>query len=83
MQILSDARVLLYNAKKTQVIKFSCCKSDEVVDLSFCGDTLQLSKTVVHLGHILSSDLCDDTDIMSQRKDLCKKANCMLSVVIL
>ena len=69
-----------FNAKKTQVIKFSCCRTDDIVNLVFCGDTLQLSKSVVHLGHILSSDLSDDTDIESKKKDLCKKANCMLSV---
>ena len=78
--LFAETHSLFFNAKKTQVIKFSCCRTDEVVNLVFCGDSLELSKSVVHLGHILSSDLSDDADIVSKKKDLCKKANCMLSV---
>ena len=31
-----------------------------------------------HLGHILSSDLSDDAEISSIKKDMCRKANYML-----
>jgi hypothetical protein len=66
-----------FNAKKTQLIKFSCYRIDNSVELTFCGDKLFLNKSVVHFGHILSSDLSDDIDIVAKRKDLCRKANCM------
>lgn len=76
----AESHSLLFNAKKTQLIKFSCCRTDESVELTFCGDQLKLNKSVLHLGHILSSDLSDDEDIVAKRKDLCRKANCMLSI---
>ena len=57
--LFAETHSLFFNAKKTQVIKFSCCRTDEVVNRVFCGDSLELSKSVVHLGHILSSDLSD------------------------
>ena len=78
--LFAESHSLLFNAKKTQLIKFSCCRTDDSVELTFCGDKLQLNKSVVHLGHILSSDLSDDWDIIAKRKDLCKKTNCMLSI---
>ena len=38
----------------------------------------------VHLGHILSQDLSDNEDIVAiKKKDMCRKANCMLSVRVL
>ena len=45
---------------------------------TFCGQQLNLRKTVSHLGHTLSCDLSDNPDIASVKKDLCRKANYML-----
>ena len=39
---------------------------------------LDLSRSVKHLGHILSSNLSDTEDIECVKKDLTRKANCML-----
>ena len=39
---------------------------------------LQLSNSVKHLGYILQSNLSEDEDIARVRKDLTRKANCML-----
>jgi hypothetical protein len=44
-----------------------------------CAMGYQLGGILGHLGHVLSSDLSDDIDIVAKRKDLCRKANCMLS----
>ena len=38
------------------------------------------NKLVLHLGYFLSADLPDDEDIVAKRKDLRRKANCMLSI---
>ena len=38
------------------------------------------SQSIVHLGHILSHDLLDREDIVSIKKDLCRKANCLLHI---
>ena len=43
--LFAETHSLSFNSKKTQLIKFACCRSDEVVNLCFCGDTLQLSKS--------------------------------------
>ena len=62
------------------LIKCSCCRSNNPVNLSFCGNKLKLNKLVLHLGYILSSNLSDDEDIMTKRKDLCKNTNFMLKI---
>ena len=44
----------------------------------FNGLAHQLSHSVKHLGHILTSDLSDSEDIERVWKDFIRKANCML-----
>ena len=81
----SSSYSLVFNAAKTQLIKFSsCCSlpSRDSAELSFFEQKLQLtSQSVTHLGHILSHDLSDKEDIASVKKDLrTEKANSMLSI---
>ena len=71
---------LLFNANKTQLIRFSRhpMASSSTPVLFFNTLELKLTRSVTHLGHILTQDLSDNEDITSCQKDLCRKANCML-----
>ena len=76
----ADQHHLSFNADKTQLIKFY--KSPNPVSASprfiFLGQTLPLSNSISHLGHILTYNLSDDDDICAISKDMCCKANCLL-----
>ena len=77
----ADQHHLSFNADKTQLIKFY--KSPNPVSASprfiFLGQTLSLSNSISHLGHILTYNLSDDDDdICAISKDMCRKANCLL-----
>ena len=76
----ADQHNLSFNADKTQLIKFY--KSPNPVSASprfiFLGQTLPLSNSISHLGHILTYNLFDDDDICAISKDMCRKANCLL-----
>ena len=49
----------------------------------FLGQELCLSKSVIHLGHILNHDLSDrDDNVATIKKDMCRKANCMLHIFL-
>ena len=72
---------LIFNPNKTQLIKFShpsAFSVDSPLNFCFLGQRLCFSQSIVHLGHILSHDLSDREDIVSIKKDLCSKANCLL-----
>ena len=72
---------LIFNASKTQLIKFFRTSSGcDSTMFSFCGERLEYSKSVTHLGHILSSDLSDDLDVIAVRQGMCRKANHMLTI---
>ena len=74
---------LIFNISKTQLIKFSLSSAfsvDSPLNFCFLGQRLCFSQTIVHLGHILSHDLSDGEDIVSIKKDLCRKANCLLHI---
>ena len=74
---------LIFNANKTQLIKFShpsAFSVDSPLNFCFLGQRLCFSQSIVHLGHILSHDLSDREDIVSIKKDLCRKANCLLHI---
>ena len=47
---------------------------------SFCGERLEYSKSVTHLGHILSSDLSDNLFVIAVKQGMCRKANHMLTI---
>ena len=68
----ADQHHLSFNADKTQHIKF--CKSPNPVTASphfiFLGQTLSLSNSISHLGHILTYNLSDDDDICAISKDM-------------
>ena len=76
----ADDHSLVFNAGKTQLIRFSLSVHPGTATFNFLGESLQLSKSIVHLGHILSQDLSDNEDIVAIKKDMCRKANYMLSV---
>ena len=44
----------------------------------FCGKSILCCKSVVHLGHTLTADLKDDSDIYRCSRDFVKKANAVL-----
>ena len=70
----------IFNASKTQLIKFSSCSTGlEPAKFSFCGEKLSYSRSITHLGHILSCDLLDNLDITAIKQDMCRKANHMLA----
>ena len=76
---------LIFNASKTQLIKFSrpsAFSVDSPLNFVFLVKLrLYFSQSIVHLGHILSYDLSDREDIVSIKKDLCRKANCLLHII--
>ena len=76
--IFAESHNLVFNASKTQLIKFSRYPSRGAAKFVFRGQDLTYCESVSHLGHILSSDLSDDADISSIKKDMCRKANYML-----
>ena len=53
---------------------------DSPLNFCFLGQRPCFSQSIVHLGHILSHDLSDREDIVSIKKDLCRKANCLLHI---
>ena len=46
----------------------------------FLGKPLCVSRSIKHLGHILTSNLSDDEDITAISKDMCRKANHLLHI---
>ena len=47
---------------------------------SFCGEWLEYSESVTHLGHILSSDLSDNLDVIAVSKACAaRQITCSLS----
>ena len=78
----ADEHCLVFNASKTQLIRFSRSRSSSdnhsPGSFLFDGIALQMSFSVRHLGHILTSNLSDSEDIERVRKDFIRKANCML-----
>ena len=46
----------------------------------FLGKPLSVSRSIKHLGHILTSNLSDEEDITAISKDMCRKANHLLHI---
>ena len=68
----ADDHSLVFNAGKTQLIRFSLSVHLGTATFNFLDESLQLSKSIVHLGHILSQDLSDNEDIVAIKKDVQK-----------
>ena len=72
----ADTHGLQFNAEKTQLICFHLRHTRVYLpDINFNNVVLHYSEEVTHLGHILSSDLDDRSDIIRAVKDLNRKAN--------
>ena len=70
---------LLFNTEKTQLICFRYSKSYTCTDRIFFNDTLlNFTNNVTHLGHLLSFNVKDESDIIRATKDLIRKANYVL-----
>ena len=80
-------RKLLYICEqlgaKTQCIKFHVVLLMLLVVYFFCGKSIFCPKSVVHLGHVLTTSLMDNADILRCSRDFCKQANGILDFVIL
>ena len=75
----SVAHKLEFNANKTQLICFHAPSVRPIAPtIYFNGTKLSYSDQVVHLGHILTSNLDDTADITRSVKDMNKKANSLL-----
>ena len=76
----ASSRSLLFNVSKTLLVRFSrtCSSYCSPASFFFNGSELNLSHSAKHLGHILSFNLSDTDDIVRVKKDLVRKANCML-----
>ena len=71
----ADTHGLRFNAEKTQLICFHPRHTRVYLpDIVFNNVVLHYSEEVTHLGHILSSDLDDKSDIIRAVKDLNRKA---------
>ena len=72
---------LRFNADKTQLICFHLRQSCPTIPvICFNNIVLRYSDEVTHLGHILTSDLNDRSDIIRAAKDLNRKANSLFCV---
>ena len=70
---------LKFNAEKTQLICFRLRHTHPSSPVFiFNNHVLRYSNEVTHLGHILTSDLNDSSDILRVVKDLNRKANYLL-----
>ena len=60
---------LIFDASKTQLVRFSLSSdtSNSCSHFLFDGHQLTLYKSANHLGHILTSDLSDDDDILASQ----------------
>lgn len=64
-------RGLRFNASKTQLIRFSFHSPLRVLLIfHLCGYELPFLDSVVHLGHLLSYNLCDTPDVNSKLRDI-------------
>ena len=82
----SVAHKLEFNANKTQLICFHAPSVRPIAPtIYFNGTKLSYSDQVVHLGHILTSNLDDTADIMRTVKDMNKKQtlSCVHSVLLI
>ena len=72
---------LRFSADKTQLICFNLCQSRPTIPvICFNSIILHYSDEVKHLGHILTSDMNDRSDIIRAVKDLNRKANSLFCV---
>ena len=72
---------LRFNADKTQLICFHLRQSCPTIPvICFNNIVLRYSDEVTHLGHILTSNLNDRSDIIRAAKDLNQKANSLFCV---
>ena len=72
---------LKFNAEKTQLICFHLRHCQPRIPIIQFNDTiLHYTNEVVHLGHILTFDLNDRSDIIRVVKDLNRKANSILCI---
>ena len=77
----ADTHGLSFNANKTQLICFHQRSfSATPADIFFRDTLLQYTDEITHLGHILTSNLNDRSDIIRVVKDLNRKANSFLYV---
>ena len=77
----ADTHGLSFNANKTQLICFHRHSYSAIpADIFFRHTLLQYTDEVSHLGHILTSNLNDRSDIIRVIKDLNRKANSLLCV---
>ena len=74
----ASSHSLMFDASKTQLIRFSHLYPLIPLHHTFNGLKLHLSQSAKHLGHILSYNLSDSEDIIRVKKDLVRKASCML-----
>ena len=61
-----SSHCLVFNAAKTQLIKFLSCPSQPMAESQnfvFCGQSFGFSQSMSHIGHILGQDLYDNMDI--------------------
>ena len=76
---LASTHNLTFNADKTQPICFGTQHSHlSSARINFCSTQLVFLDVVTHLGHHLSFNLSDSTDILHSTRDLVKQANLML-----
>ena len=75
----ANSHSLSFNAEKTKLICFSKSLHQDQKDVIYFNDVeLIFSDHVLHLGHLLSSDLNDKQDIVRVIKDVNYKANLIL-----
>ena len=76
----AEDHLMTFNTKKTKCMLFNCSKSPvstfPIIKLS--GKELDFVHDFKYLGHIISSDMSDNKDIMAQNKKLCARGNMII-----
>ena len=76
----AEAHHLVFNPDKTQFIHFSRKWCTNYPSITFLGhDELKLSKSISHLGHLLSYDLDDSADVDRVISEVCRQGDYLLS----
>ena len=71
---------ILYNGKNTKCILFPCDGHARITPvIMFCGSKLNWYNEIVHLGNTVLSNVSDQADMKSKRKDFIAASNSVIS----
>ena len=72
--------LITYNTKKTKCMYFKAkdCNMRRLPVIVLSGNRIEYVNEFTYLGHVITDDLRDDSDIMSQNRKLCARGNMLV-----